>query len=300
MQEQDIPEYLPKTWEPPQSLAQLLSGIPSRPIFHYTSQQGLLGVLKDKALWATNILYLNDAAEFQYTLDLVESRLKERDWGPTLGDVSQFCENVINWLKGSMKYPSLFVASFSERGDLLSQWRAYCTEGIGFSIGFTYDQLKPAIAKEHPNARILQCVYEKEKQLEIVDELITRAVSQINKKHLKDSSEVIASLLMFEISNLAPAFKHPAFEEEQEWRIVIGPGVSPWHDVSFRPGKSMLIPYCNFSLCGESDLLLIQKIYAGPNPHGLLSGLSAINSLTRHNAHSVEGVQQSSIPFRSW
>ena len=29
-----------------------------------------------------------------------------------------------------------FVASFSESGDDLSQWRAYCSAGPGFSIGF--------------------------------------------------------------------------------------------------------------------------------------------------------------------
>jgi hypothetical protein len=28
------------------------------------------------------------------------------------------------------------VCSFSEKGDLLSQWRGYCPQGVGYSIGF--------------------------------------------------------------------------------------------------------------------------------------------------------------------
>jgi hypothetical protein len=199
-----------------------------------------------------------------------------------------------------MKYPNIFVASFSERGDLLSQWRAYCPHGAGFSIGFTYDQLLPAIKKESPNARLVKCVYQLDEQVKIVDELISRALSHVDKDQLEDSSQIISALLMHDVSNLASVFKHPAFEEEKEWRIVVGPFVSAMTDVSFRPGKSMLVPYCSFSLCANEERLLMQKVNVAPNPHGILSGWSAIDAIFRHNAYSCEGVHQSSIPYRSW
>jgi Protein of unknown function (DUF2971) len=294
------PQHIPDIWEPLPRLSRLFATVPSGPIFHYTSQGGFLGILREKALWASKIQFLNDSAEFQYTLDLMESRLKEQENNPELKDFTHFRENVIGWLNGSMKYPNIFVASFSERGDLLSQWRAYCPGGTGFSIGFTYDQLLPAIKKEGPNARLVKCVYQIDEQVKIVDELISRAVSRVDKDHLEDSSQIISALLMRDVSNLASIFKHPAFEEEMEWRIVVGPFVSAMTDVSFRPGKSMLVPYYSFSVCAREERLLIQKVNVAPNPHGVLSGWSAIDAIFRYNAHSSEGVHQSSIPYRSW
>ena len=296
----EIPEYIPKTWEPTERLSRLFSAVPDRPIFHYTSQSGFLGILQDKALWASKIQFLNDSAEFQYTLDLIETRLKEQEKNRDLKEITHFRENVIGWLRGSMKYPNIFVVSFSERGDLLSQWRAYCPNGAGLSIGFTYDQLLPAIKKESPNARLVKCVYQLDEQVKIVDELLSRALSRVDKDQPEDSSQIISALLMHDVSNLASVFKHPAFEEEMEWRIVVGPFVSVMTDVSFRPGKSMLVPYCSFALCAKEERLEIQRVYVAPNPHGILSGWSAIDATARYNAHSREGVHQSSIPYRSW
>ena len=33
--------------------------IPS-PLYHYTSQAGLFGIIQDRQIWATNVLFLND------------------------------------------------------------------------------------------------------------------------------------------------------------------------------------------------------------------------------------------------
>ena len=41
-------------------------------LYHYTSQEGLLGILSSKTLWATRIQYLNDSTEFAYTLALLQ------------------------------------------------------------------------------------------------------------------------------------------------------------------------------------------------------------------------------------
>ncbi len=297
---EDLLEYVPKIWTPPERLRKLFEEIPDCPIYHYTSQNGLLGILQNKTLWASKIQFLNDSAEFQYTLDLVESRLKEFEKNPELEGFPYFREQVVGWLRGTMKFPNIFVTSFSERGDLLSQWRAYCPDGTGVSIGFTYDQLLPAIKKEGPNVRLVKCVYQVDEQIKIVDELISNALNHVRKDQIEQSSQIVASLLMSDVSNLAPVFKHPAFDEEREWRIVVGPFVSILTDVCFRPGKSMLIPYCNFSLRDTKERLEIQRVHVAPNPHGILSCWSTIDALARNNAHTVEGVALSSIPYRSW
>jgi len=53
-------------------------------LYHYTSQNGLLGILginskpSKPSLWMTNIFYLNDSSEFTYTINLVKQDLKKR------------------------------------------------------------------------------------------------------------------------------------------------------------------------------------------------------------------------------
>ena len=47
-------------------------------LYHYTSQKGLLGILKDNKLWMTNILYLNDSSAYRHTIYLLKSEVEER------------------------------------------------------------------------------------------------------------------------------------------------------------------------------------------------------------------------------
>ena len=35
-------------------------------LYHYTNSEGLIGIIKDRALWATNLHFLNDAEEFNF------------------------------------------------------------------------------------------------------------------------------------------------------------------------------------------------------------------------------------------
>jgi hypothetical protein len=44
---------------------------------YYSDQQGLLGILKDKEIWATNIQFLNDDSEYQYTMSLISRLLPD-------------------------------------------------------------------------------------------------------------------------------------------------------------------------------------------------------------------------------
>src|SRR6266404_158808 len=44
-------------------------------LYHYTTQAGLLGIAKDKAIWMTDIRHLNDSTEFEYAMGLVQKKL---------------------------------------------------------------------------------------------------------------------------------------------------------------------------------------------------------------------------------
>lgn len=63
------------------------------------------------------------------------------------------------------------VCSFSEVGDLLSQWRAYSGGAGGFSIGFGGEFLKAASRRE--DFWLVPCVYDEDDQRALVRNLLS-------------------------------------------------------------------------------------------------------------------------------
>ncbi|OLD27475.1 MAG: hypothetical protein AUJ04_03935 [Acidobacteria bacterium 13_1_40CM_3_55_6] len=51
---------------------------PPQILYHYTSQEGLMGIITERCIWASKIHYLNDSEEFSIALDLAGRELKKR------------------------------------------------------------------------------------------------------------------------------------------------------------------------------------------------------------------------------
>ena len=97
----------------------------------------MVSIVQSKRLRASNIRFLNDRTE---GMRLQESAVPLlRECCDTPGDEEIF-ETVRGLLESSPKR-SDFVASLSTKGDILSQWRAYCPPGMGVSIGFNSSAL---------------------------------------------------------------------------------------------------------------------------------------------------------------
>jgi hypothetical protein len=129
-------------------------------LYHYTTQEGLLGILERKKIWASHLQYLNDASEGQIFTKLLRDEFKQRTAKGSKDTAQKFiafsqlmgvlegqpeskiqcAENkVLDWGLNAFSWinaQDTFVASFSEQGDLLSQWRAYSGETGGYSLGF--------------------------------------------------------------------------------------------------------------------------------------------------------------------
>lgn len=50
---------------------------PETPLYHYTTQGGLLGIIKTREIWATHHQCLNDAQEFIHAKDLFRREIAE-------------------------------------------------------------------------------------------------------------------------------------------------------------------------------------------------------------------------------
>lgn len=263
-------------------------------LYHYTTQEGFLGIVKDGAIRASRIQHLNDASEFNYAsgvaLQIVDELTTDTD-----------VRERMNAIVVSTRYQwDAFVSSFSEQGDQLGQWRAY-GQGGGFSIGFDVESLT-ARAKEQ--GYILEkCSYDAIKIKAEIRPLVEWAV-QKKPFEPNDTFHFLSEFL-----RIAPKFKHPAFEAEEEWRLINvrqAPfiGGNQFSDILYRPGKSFFVPYRDFTLTDPSKrerLLPISKVYVGPTPHADLSVWTVRNCL-RNKGLIMYGpkVEKSSIPYRNW
>ncbi len=220
-------------------------------LFHYTTAQGLKGIVEDKCLWATAASYLNDASEIEYGCAILREVLA--NWEMSNGDDDSLSTTVLSCLKplfidsGSQldRATTIYVACFCTKSNLLSQWRAYGQAG-GYSAGFhlfgtglpadnakTFGGLKPE--GEGYRAALIPVIYERKDQLAVIKDTLKRNLEALERPELKQIYEALevqeqqqfiakAVLLIdhFLVEQII-AFKNKAFEEENEWRIVVRP-----------------------------------------------------------------------------
>ncbi|MDL2124884.1 MAG: DUF2971 domain-containing protein [Deltaproteobacteria bacterium] len=288
----------------------------NKPLFHYTSVEGFLGIVSSKTIWATNILYLNDASEFNYSKELLRNELFEiRKKGFNInGNIEtsieprffEIVEENIDKLIPSQNF-SFFVCSFSEEKDLLSQWRGYCSEGIGFSLGFSKKLLIQCA--EQSKFALKPCLYDEEAQAQSIRDLIKKTSDRF-RTEIKNSSQIgkawdtmgqiLAVDFMLEFIALAPTFKHHKFCEEKEWRIVASLQMNNVNElIKFRSGRSMIIPYIEIYLPTKDRNLTMDEIVVGPTTDDLLS-MASVEMILRGKEIEYNELSYSTIPYRPW
>jgi hypothetical protein len=132
-------------------------------LYHYTSVSGLKGIVESGCLHATNIKYLNDSQEFHFGLDYF-SKAISRSRNVSKTDIlvpedvplyDHLIELILDWsvpqfLNAASEY---FVVSFSANPDILSQWRAYGRNNVGYCMKFDHLQL------QYPSDSVPQLVW---------------------------------------------------------------------------------------------------------------------------------------------
>lgn len=224
---------------------------------HYTSFEVLQKIVESGKMWATDLRYMNDAAEFRYAIELIESILDDYP------DIKPHTEKVIDIFfdKGESvgNDHSIYSISFSEKKDLLSQWRAYCPESGGVSIAFEKTDLE-ALGSVG-GYRLIKCIYDVNKQEEILIGVLKKARQILDKGGAETDvqREIFDGILEF-----APKMKHPSFAEEREWRLVTAP-IGYYEDcVQYRIRKSTFIPYVPLCIILENRLGF-DHVTIGPN-----------------------------------
>jgi Protein of unknown function (DUF2971) len=295
-------------------------------LYHYTTVDGLQGIVGENCLRATSAYFLNDSTEITYGCKILARALDEwaRNTSRSEGALSlrllrdlrqSFGEDP---LKMSPIRP-VYLACFCEDDNLLSQWRAYGQAG-GYSIGFAVpsDGIVGGMRPE-PNiytAKWLKVEYDEREQakkceaileaiLPVLDEADTaRALQAVRSHPMVGYAKFLAAteeLLLDEIVG----FKNNAFDVEREWRIVVRPrellkqatddgGKKP-APVYFRSVRGALVPYVK--LVPVEGKLPIASVRSGPTLDRSTAALAVQMLLERNRFHNVR-VQGSEIPVR--
>ena len=292
-------------------------------IYHYTSAEGLKGIIENSEIWLTNAVFVNDTTECK-ALQEEKDLFDERDFSN---------EHVRDKWKYFINSPdkenNIYIASFSSGKESLGQWRAYGNFRIGFKA-------KDLIKRPF---NLYKCIYSKK---EIKEWLLKKGrIKEWNGNSLDDQSKRVAAFNL--IYAASKKYKNKHFKEEREVRLVV---ISN-HTRGFYPNSSsmfeneppiyyrnhyiyeMPVPYVKFFIGNKREeendkkdeakethrqmkerklndeknvkreLLPIAEVLIGPMPHQKEAEI-ACKILLKDNGYEDVKVNVSKIPYRGF
>lgn len=277
---------------------------------HYTTAEGLDGILSSQLLRASHASYLNDSTELTHARRVVRDVL-HAGLTTTKSDVGgRFLNDWLRLLDSSVTEPEVYVTCFCVAEDLLSQWRGYAGGTGGHAIGFH----TPLWLESDAAPVILRkIVYQPGEQQEWIDALIGSVIGHLERLASHEGTDAAVasipnSLDMCEeaISECLFCFKHEKFEEEGEWRIVYRPvvagGLAKHPTRLFRAKGGLLVPYVELELkslhADYAGRLPIWSVTIGPSAHPELA-IKSVVMLLRERGYPDANVLSSEIPLRA-
>ena len=281
------------------------SSIPDH-LWHYSDSAGAAGILQSGELWATDAMFMNDPSELQLVEGTFEVLFRnEQLLADSLTPVerSSFRDAFWQSLRGLSQDPGVYAVCFSEAGDLLSQWRTYGDRGGGYALGFDATVFGNLMAL---GFRFFKVRYDIDDHVAGGRELIKIAANALASFRPTDMS-LRAEAVLEVASDLAIAaqwfslqIKHPAYEQEQEWRLIYRPVWDRREQLprAFRATPRGLVPFVRvpFERLGTTSKAAVRQVKMGPTAREDLHG-RAMNYLLGDLGFDLQ-VEQSSIPLR--
>ena len=269
-------------------------------LFHYTSADGLLGILGTHKIRFADASFMNDGSEATWGVQLAGLVLDE-----LLADGTEEEKNAGAALKAEIKtamtafQPVIFC--MSARNNLLNQWRDYGKDVVPYCIEFDVQELQKW---QHMSFPILltKIVYDLTTQETLLKRLLTSIREKASellggRKHF-DEHEVAPLLrgAASEIIALISRFKNSAFQAEEEWRALCYRPDVLFEKSGYRSSGLGVIPFYEWHAKDGETRLPIKSVTVGPSPYAQLSDL-ALKRFLDDNGYHVP-TYYSTIPIR--
>jgi hypothetical protein len=233
-------------------------------LYHYTSHNAFTSIISNKSLWSHDYRLSNDGREIQYALDISTVALEQikshEGFSEYIEPIKEFFEDPFNPFALRSIDGYICISSFSEEGNLLSQWRAYAPKN-GYSIGFDSNALK-YIAKANA-FKFGMVEYDFGKSVELIVAILKIYILECQRNDVKDANELI-KMMEAHLLTIIPLIKHESFSEEKEWRLFRY--FSTGELMKFNNGINSIRPYYPIALSKNNRIIeCLKHIVIGPS-----------------------------------
>ena len=226
----------------------------NQPLYHFTDDVGLGGILRTRSLWASLATALDDTSEIKYALERAKLVLHHCK----VNNDSSFLDEIVSLLdqENSRIIDILgmktYIVSFRINVDESAHWKTYGRAGKGFAIAFA---LKPLII---PGILPLPVLYDPVAQDKLLQDfsetnikLYSNLLAECPREDFLAFRQRAVQFTALGLWTLAPVLKDSTFRSENEWRLIVvdlervqvqyGEGLSS--EVRIRRSNNRDIPY---------------------------------------------------------
>lgn len=249
---------------------------PPPTIYHYTDDNGLVGILQEGLFRLTDVFSLNDPSELRHGIGIASRLIRE------LGQRSEVSKSFANSFEiiinyGIAEIANFFVCCFSKNGDELGQWRSYGDDGRGFALGFDAGMLEQAFAKSGAAAEwgcsAFPVTYDDARLTALLTEMIEVVLQQVDAMKATDLDPHVASWFYRSLAiqlavgcvDASLRFKHPAYASECEYRFLqLHSADDKLDTLRFRRRPYQIVRYMEFRW-GAHAAAALQTVTLGPS-----------------------------------
>ena len=276
-----------------------------RPIYHYTSVAGLLGMLasckkeqphKFLNKRATHSYYLNDPKEFKYGAQFLDTILVDVEKTLNIPSDERIAGCVdlpkVHEIQGSLEgtLGAPYISSFTYASENLPMWGMYADNGRGVMLQFDKSQIVDSgtigvdctyvntIDDIRGNINVYTYTYKRLKEI---------YAQKVNAGNMDKYEAQLAFYLNLK-SILQPTIKHIAYKYEDEYRLALASN----GNINFMEKGGMIVPYIDVDIPIDA----LQKVYIGPNAQVELLK-NSLSLLFQSKGIKVD-IEESSISYR--
>lgn len=268
-------------------------------LYHYTSTAGFHGILRSRKLWLTYYGHMNDGSEFEYGLNEFENCFEEVRQSRALTEISGRLSDLPLWVRQLANARSEYLFCLCDRKNLISQWREYSKDTTSYAIGL--DLRDHGMESLSPRPVLIKVEYSQISQRTTIHQLLEACNSFMKHGAPSDITgqemDVIKTALAKMALRCIIHFKHPAFEPESEWRLVLGGIREELGPLEFRATKMGVSPYMEVAV-DRGGLLPIRSVMIGPSAFREVAH-STTETFLKSCGYTGIPLHTSDIPIRS-
>ena len=256
-------------------------------LYHYTTAEGVRGIVENREFMATKSDFLNDKLEFQYAIEVMErltkkyivseslreeffSRLKQEI--NHLGIITPSCDDYECHGEGL----SFYVVAFSKLQNNALLWAEF-TDFKGYCLEFDYVKLVEGF--EHRVFLHGTVIYDEEEQMNGLLESLLSCIRNLQGEGMADletffeedaviseeSMNKLVAEMSVVVSVYAMFFKKSFFEGEEEYRFIFPPMITELGTAKpqFRLLDQIFLPYIMVEFDRKQGEIPLESVMVG-------------------------------------